>query len=227
MPITFYSNPNEKQKKELTEHNDLKSMIRQFVYNPDQPRAPKGSETGGEWTKAGDQNTSQVVKARGAELVERVAKQLGYDPKKIVVIETGGYKFIVGNRWFEADGSYDPDSGDITIYNSYDLDEKEAQAILAHEIMHSKWHIYWENAKARDDGHGDYQYVLDNIKVLKEKDGVTPYSKAYWLGEKTNNVQIELAINETLAEIGRLKLQGEDWIPATEWMDLFNKVNHG
>jgi hypothetical protein len=46
-------------------------------------------------------------------------------------------------------------------------------------------------------------------------------------GKKTNNVLIELAINETLAEIGRLKVQGEDWIPATEWIDLFNKVNNG
>jgi hypothetical protein len=231
MPITFYSNPSEKQKKELKERNELRSLFHDFAYNPDQPRAPKGSDTGGEWTKAGDQNINQAVKARGTELVERVAKQLGYDPKKIVVIETGGPRILVGGQWLETGGSYNKASGEITIYNSYDLDEKEAQAILAHEIMHDNWDNY---SVRKMEYFKDPRWVDENyVATLWRTDGVTPYSESYWKKEKRLAVggipfAPRQAINETLAEIARLKIQGDDLSKVDPiWIDLFEKVNNG
>lgn len=162
--------------------------------------------------------------ARGAELVGRIAKQLGYEGV-VNVTDEAGREFTVGDVKFTCAGTYDPDTGEITIYDSYDLDEQEAQGLLAHEIQHAKWVEFRKNggwAKTFLQVGSDPNL----INKLKQSDGVIDYSIKYWSNRFTPDTY--LAINETLAEIARLKVQGGDLSKVDPvWMELFDKVNNG
>jgi len=71
MPITFYSNPDDIEKRKMRERRDLEKFYRDLAYDPNQPRVPKGSgETGGEWTGKG---TKMITVYRGSKSDETVS----------------------------------------------------------------------------------------------------------------------------------------------------------
>ena len=70
----------------------------------------------------------------------------------------------------------------------------------------------------------DYFYGK-HYKELKEKDGITPYSASYWKAHEQGNGSWDTAINETLAEISRLKAQGiKKGIPNI-WRGFYREMN--
>ena len=51
MPIMIYSHVDKKKIEQLRQEIAFKNLCHDFAYDPNQPRDPKGSETGGEWVK--------------------------------------------------------------------------------------------------------------------------------------------------------------------------------
>jgi len=74
MPIIIYSNLDEIEKRKMKERRELEKFYRDLAYDPNQPRAPKGSETGGEWTEKtkisfGKTVGTAVAQAMGDEVI--------------------------------------------------------------------------------------------------------------------------------------------------------------
>jgi hypothetical protein len=59
MPIIIYSNPDDIEKRKLKERLEQRKFYRDLAYNPNQPREPKGSATGGEWTGKASRDITQ------------------------------------------------------------------------------------------------------------------------------------------------------------------------
>ena len=70
---------------------------------------------------------------------------------------------------------------------------------LLNEPYASKYPAYQAFTKA----------TMPGVSELQKSDGVSDYSKEYWLGTHQSTVPPMLAVNETLAEIGRLKYSGD------------------
>lgn len=62
---------------------------------------------------------------------------------------------------------------------------------------------------------------------LSELDGVTSYSTSYWKKAKESGSYSDyiLAVNETLAEIKRLKVEKSKTKISKKWIDLYNSIN--
>jgi SPP1 gp7 family putative phage head morphogenesis protein len=69
-------------------------------------------------------------------------------------------------------------------------------------------------------------FTGDAFKELLEKDGVTPYSRAYWDAWKAGGgrVTTDMAINETLAEIASVDSRKEGKNVSKIWRKLYNEV---
>lgn len=80
-------------------------------------------------------------------------------------------------------------------------------------------------------------FIEKNIDLLRKTDGCTSYSRAYWealeaelsLGKGVTDAKLTRAIDETLAEIARMRTPGSpawagDHAPARIWRDLYESV---
>ena len=70
-------------------------------------------------------------------------------------------------------------------------------------------------------------YLDEKWEQLRDEDGVSSYSKAYWEGTKTGTVDRWRAVHETLAEIARQKEAARpgDSKPTKLWKGLYKEVN--
>lgn len=189
----------------------------------------------------------------------QIARELGHDPKLIVVRDYAGRTFQLNGQTLTEGGHYNPHTGLIELNAGKDIDK----GTVIHEIQHAQFDyvkgqadiernaLYqrWRREQA-DDFQGTTRYftkdgkvmtkyakeieeqtphlsllaraglgsrelrVAPDIEGLMRDDGVSDYSKMYWVqaaekGGKPRdqaNYMHELAVNETLSETLRRQL---------------------
>jgi DNA topoisomerase IB len=231
-------------------------------YDPDQPRDPKGSSTGGRWTARGGSpdigsNKIPVEKQPTREEIYREGLRQKI-PSDEIFVAFEDRVFKLGNVEYPYAGSADMDRKMITIYPHY-LSKEVMPGVVAHEAMHLRYAYASEAIRAehkllmedkrdvmrpdgtiRDGTHPadkgqDYtkEYPIHTIShetpsllKLAEADGITPYSRAWWAEANKNPPLLHSAINETLAEMHRIKMeQGSAAKHTKEWEKLYSDTN--
>lgn len=182
------------------------------------------------------------------------AKEFGFDPNDVVA-GGAGYTFTAGNLHAEAAAEFNPATGKITIYDGAlaeaGTDELYIKSLVAHEVNHAKYlevHSKYDSEKTSllfnknkldYDGellpkyrkeyptyHALHKYLDgDKTDILQKEDGVTDYSKAYWSGKKKKSGKLSIAIDETLAEISYLGVQGGGENVSGTWRELHSAVD--
>jgi hypothetical protein len=197
------------------------------AFNPDEQRDSKGR-----WTDSGgfDENAKDTV--------EKIARKFGFPTSNIHATDRN-YDFKVGDHELTAAGTYDPISGNITLYEKHLSSGLEG--VVVHEIAH---HIYntvnkgydtdWKKLSNDPDTAGIkgmkpdgtlrdpevakrypvYQIltesgVFDNIDKLSKEDGVSDYSDKYWKRFQADRTTYQSAKNETFAEVARIAHETE------------------
>jgi hypothetical protein len=170
-----------------------------------------------------------------ADKATATARQLGYDPSRIIVRKTL-QTLAVGGRNLKVDGlshgATSMSGGYIEI--SAKISDENIAGVVAHEIEHQK-----VNEFIRDNPK-DYRHLVGNGEALAKTDGVTNYSRSYWSnsafiagGKKFYTLEGTTAIDETLAEIALVHQSKPDQFPwqereqplSKEWSALYSAVN--
>ena len=166
---------------------------------------------------------------------KHVAGVLGYPPEKIVVT-SAEHKFRVNGVDYVAAGTAHHDTGEVKLYTAnIGSNHSSFVGLVAHEVEHQRFftvmdaylkeatEVHQLTAPVQDIMHPDgtlkppYDARFPvyagwvktyNGKEMAAQDGVSDYSAAYWEGYKVNQVQIDSAIHETLAEIARFDATG-------------------
>jgi hypothetical protein len=98
MPILFYSHEDSKKVREAREAKEktrLTNLCHDLAYNPNQPRDPKGSDTGGEWTSTGSSKKAKGEIKKGS--IVKFKDPESEDEKKLrmKVLEDNGDRVLV------------------------------------------------------------------------------------------------------------------------------------
>lgn len=127
------------------------------AFDPNQPRHPRGSPQGGQWAPQGGSpleveiEGEVVERASPREVAEAVARDLGYDPSRIDILDSASAPdFQVDGGFFKAAGLAHLDTGRISLYPGAAPPE-ELPGIVAHEVMHHKFHAYLTALRAEFD----------------------------------------------------------------------------
>lgn len=118
---------------------------RTLEFNPDQPRDEQG-----QWTSSGnsesDAKVDQTVREARISRVERrsndVADYMGFDSKRIHIVDKEPRSFNVGNLNFNEAGHYNPSTRQIEINARITNDDRMSvtQGLVTHEISHAIFH---------------------------------------------------------------------------------------
>jgi hypothetical protein len=221
------------------------------TFNPTEAR-----DSTGKWISGGsDANADrQIEEARRMQLFAReTAKEMGYDPDKVVV-RPEDYKFELGGTQHSAAGTAAKD-GTITLY-SKNLSPGQIPEVMAHEIMHQKFHAFLADERAQrklrdtdpvafksgemfkhpitsDEMKPEYaekyplvhamQQFQENLKDRAKEDGVTQYSADWWTDWEKGKVRTDQAIHETLAEMAAQKYLALQGKPTRRPRDVMGK----
>lgn len=172
---------------------------------------------------------NKVVNINGVN-INKIANDIGI--KKYVIGVTENDKVLA---------QYNKETGLITLSKNFaeKATEKELAGVLAHEYTHelfenvpvSKWQgvLQSKNNEFLEFLGDDLSYderirYEDNFRIyIAENKGVSPYSNIYWNDMTPFSIgEFELAVNETLAEVARLRAEGEYVVPM--WSDIFDEV---
>lgn len=144
------------------------------------PRDPQGRFAQGGvqpspvFTPEGDANvdvSDDYDKKQGAERYAKaagnVARDLGFDPKNITVVD-GDKKFELNGKTYDYAGAADLNSGMVTLYADH-LSPAAVEPTTAHEIMHEKFQTFMS------------AYGHERDEVFKEPGPAPdPEGKYYW-----------------------------------------------
>lgn len=187
-------------------------------------------------------------------LIGRTAKGLGYDPKNII-ISSETREFEVAGKKYVSAGQADFKTGKITIYENHADDnstpglvaheiehmkfEKFFDDANAERMDMLQKTQGWPRGSARNPDstltataalrwptYAKMMLVGNKpFEELRMKDGVSDYSKQYWIGWKAGEVSNRLAIHETLAEMSRLHIESGRIRGAHVWQRLYRATN--
>ena len=147
------------------------------------------------------------------------------------------YSFSVGNKQFETGGWYNPKENAVTICNNFKPDNPGVPGLITHEAMHSKFaavkkayeeednRLFTDLTEGKDVQNPNgtikpkYQAeypihtvmthgLVGNLVALGKDDGITDYSRAYWQDVENSGADPMTAVDETLAEMARLDIEG-------------------
>jgi len=206
-------------------------------FNPDQPRDESGKFTSGGGGGSAEEQpmpAGPVPMAMRESLVKETIAKMDLSGEITYKIMPAGENIPVivgGVNIGDRAADYDPETGEIRIFDGAFSSEDELKGILAHEVQHHIFHSVEERyhdelvaiveapeSPVRASGALKPEYVnqypvynqlyefreLTNERVRKA-DGITEYSKSYWTKEAlSKNFSWPRAINETLAEVARL-----------------------
>jgi hypothetical protein len=195
-----------------------------------------------------------LVASRAAKLARAraAAEEMGFDPTKVLE-GAPGKTFELGGRTYQyAGAAYE--TGQIEVFPDAIADESTIPGLMAHEIMHQRFNAFErrldaERARLAADSRsgGDHmapdgtlragvarEYPVYSAYIaatggakwetMKERDGVTDYSRAYWSEWNKGNVSSRAAVHETLAEMARLGAETGVRPGGREWNDFFRAV---
>lgn len=225
------------------------------AFDPSQPRDDRGR-----WSSSGGSGPAPSMSAAFDAWSDRehkmlkakaVAQELGFDPDKVQVGETGRTFELNGQRMNYAGAAY-PD-GHIEIFPEAIQDEGAIGGIVAHEVMHERFNAFQAaydaeqrklvldprptNELMRADGslltpalerefpaYTAQQKVNQNWQKMQESDGVTKYSREYWKAYEAGTGDGKTAVNETLAEMARVGYETGVYPGTREWNEYRRAV---
>lgn len=209
-------------------HGSFEGVFEDFMKEEDKKLTKELQEKG----KVLDKELATIKKHRTR--VEKVAEELGFPADRILSTEEKGYYFTVGNSRYQAGADYNPKTGKVQVFNIDEMSDADMRGILSHEIQHARWNDYLIAKQKGEDWAKSidvdfYSHTTGWNKNLIETDGVTPYSELHWKNAiKTKSLWDEtVAVDETLAEIARLKVTDSQVTIDPVWEDLYTRVYRG
>ncbi|MFA5035710.1 MAG: hypothetical protein WC479_00845 [Candidatus Izemoplasmatales bacterium] len=119
--------------------------------------------------------------------LEEYADELGFPRDKMVYFNYKGSAFIVGENNYETAMSYQPKTGEITVFsNSLTYDENGIphinKRLIAHEVMHHRFHLFEKQLHRQEALLKKLQDPWDSDSVVLDKQGnVRPeFISQYW-----------------------------------------------
>lgn len=176
-----------------------------------------------------------------------VSKDLKFDDGKVLVSDESKIFILNGVAYFYG-GSADLETGDITIYGDK-VDKKSAPGIIAQEIMHNKFQTvmdrYSQEARVIRSMPGkilkaDGELANQALKVqfpiydsmfklfsarLADEGNITPYSTEWWSAWRNNQVTMQQAIQQTLADMARVRYESGKTVGPPVWREMYKVVN--
>lgn len=207
-----------KLKKELAEEAGR-------VWEPLRPMtAPVRKAPGGKSRIGGrPPGASSAVSPEARDAVSKVLLDMDIKPtlvqyKKLGNASVGKVEGMIGGEYR---------NGKIVL--NPNLPASELPGFAVHEAQHLKFDVALRgDAKLK-------QEILDDFEGLRRDDGVTEYSSAHWkqveaayadgVGSSLAEWERLLAVNETLAEMRLLSLQGMDIVAAPRYRALLKRVD--
>lgn len=220
MPITFYSNPSEIEKRKLQERRELEKFYRDLAYNPDQPRDPKGESTGGQWaSKNGLVKISDIDDKEIQKKTRKICDETNFPYEKI----------YMSKKISTVLGEYK--TGTDYIVLSPMAMGKPLEGILTHEITHAQTadilKEYFRQSRSGEKDIPNFKLLSGKIADCMERDNClfTDYIKIHSdrLEGDRSIINKFYVISEGLAEYRRMKVGGEKYPLA--WEDLDNAIS--
>jgi hypothetical protein len=116
---------------------------------------------------------------------------------------------IMHHKWQVVNAAYDAEreqvSEAVKASDYAKLDEIMYPSGILREPYDKKWPIYQAMESAMHGYERERDVGMSSFDAFRESDGVSDYSLAYWKDAKVGKATVDLAINETLAEMARLK----------------------
>jgi hypothetical protein len=181
----------------------------------DVPREPDGKWTSG---GSGSSEGGTADKPKPADKPARVANRdevvaatyaavdkLKFDRSRLIISDKSEY-IKVGKKSLEKGADFNPKTGKITVFTR-GIEPDEIPGMLAHETQHVKWAEVDSNELIRSEF---FSYLYGNKGVLKQlaaTGGVTDYDQLYWKAAKGDPQKQYDALDESLAEVARLKYE--------------------
>ena len=189
------------------------------AYDPDQPRAPKGSEIGGRWISGPDAGKG----ATREQIAKAFAERNGLPAEWIVFSKTnksiGGYATLAECVFRSG---YDTA---VHVYPKAPREQKALEAILAHEFVHALTYqqtgVVVKHLKRHA---GEAAWDARGWQAMSDPGRFTPYLELVWDEFQAGNLSGKLAFNEVLAEIGRLRYLGEYHKVPFIWKQVYEDI---
>jgi len=166
----------------------------------------------------------------GVKALARMLKEEWHYHGEVEVLDAVGEEFERGGLRWRKGGECFLANGQITMYGqSAGTEVGDVERLLAHEFMHGTYEKVYQGyleeqrviaslpdpssvirmsgelrpefAKEYPTYNKMWKFEEANSHRLKEEDGVTEYSKAYWKDFEQGKVSFHIAVHETLAEI--------------------------
>jgi hypothetical protein len=172
---------------------------------------------------------------RRERLLERLAREFGYDPRKVRLSPERETIQYLGQS-FTSEGDTQPD-GSITIFYDPEMSDARLGCCLAHEIQHARYFAVRDAYRAEgEDGPLHRRFARYTRDALAAQRGVSDYSNEHWDAWKGAAPPAlfsdELAeggsepINETIAEVAKALYNfGPDVRISPLWKELRQAIN--
>lgn len=227
------------------------------AYDPSQPRAQDGKWTSGGVGDLGvPPELMRPHKDKLLHAAKQYAKDLGFDPDMVTEGEPGK-TFQLGDKTYKYAGAAYMDDGHIEVFTD-EVTEASLPGLMAHEVMHQRYNAFErlrseESARLSKDPRNtndlmspdgtlrpdvQHEYPVYTAyhnatggakwETMKERDGVTDYSKTYWAEWQKGRMGTDKAVHETLAEMARLNAETGVRPGGPEWNAFYRAVvKHG
>ena len=157
----------------------IENVLRHNVYDESQhPRDAKGSDTGGQWTSTGGGKMSHLDKMKA--VVYKIAEAEKFPKDRIEFDPDPSAVRLPNGKTFERLAYYSHEDKKIHFCPLIMKGKEDALAgVVAHEINHTKYDL-GAVAQGIKKTIGNDEWDKKSWSYLKDKDGVTPYSKMIW-----------------------------------------------
>ena len=170
--------------------------------------AGRPGEVGGSGPGGGS-DKMPIDKVGREKLVSQIAKE--YELSNYDIVYNNVSSTTIPEKRLYA--RYDPVDVRITVFPEAMKDQKSLRGIIAHEVTHLKL-----------DRSGLVRHLSDNaINELAKAGGITPYSSNFWKWARSPQ-QRAIAVEETLAEISRLRSGSRNYKAPRVWEELYAKL---
>jgi hypothetical protein len=198
------------------------------AFDPEEPRDPHGQWTSGGGTESGNKTFAEADHDEVVKAVKEAAVAQGYDPYSVSVT-TVGRQFELNGKQYNYAGAAYHDTGKIVIFDTQEnnLSPGTIPGLMAHEIMHQKFHAYMDDFREEQNKVMEFSRSVPNrsgpggVDQFMKADGTLrePYDKQFPLYQEYVK----------LVDLNYAKLQKEDGCSpySTEWWTAVKTFGSG
>lgn len=173
---------------------------------------------------------SNVWRESTQKEIDRVAKEAGFDSKKIKLQDGRATQNIMNKTYNTL--AHARSDGTIEVFGpALEKSGCSVGGILHHEMQHAKFNAALDATDPLAKAAMEKAFYSKPLKAFSDSDGVTDYSRKWWQAYRNGEADYLDAVHETLAEMARVKYEGMDVIHAhntsegkENWRELYNTV---